>query len=72
MPSKQVSADTHPLAPDRAFVVQLARQQTDQPETMSGRVEHIASGRAMFFASLVELSRFLGAQERPDASPPRD
>ena len=53
-----------PLSPDRAFVVQL-RQPSDAPaDAMVGRVEHIASGRTALFASLTELSQFMGMAPR--------
>ncbi|MGQ0623028.1 MAG: hypothetical protein ACT4QA_24490 [Panacagrimonas sp.] len=48
-----------PLSPDAAFVVQLRQADPEHPEQLSGRVEHIASGKAMGFASLSELHRFM-------------
>lgn len=47
-----------PLRPDLAFVVQL--QSPMQPEQFVGRVEHIASGQSLRFASLDELYAFFG------------
>jgi hypothetical protein len=47
-----------PLRPDGAFVVQL-RTDADGRERLSGRVEHVTSGRSEQFESLAELLRFI-------------
>jgi hypothetical protein len=48
-----------PLSPHRAFVVQLREGTALTPETLHGRVEHIASGQAALFTSLEELRAFM-------------
>jgi hypothetical protein len=48
-----------PLSPHWAFVVQLREGTALTPETLHGRVEHIASGQAALFASLEELRAFM-------------
>ncbi len=59
-----------PLAPDRAFVVQLRQEVKVSPETLSGRVEHISSGRVALFASLSQLYAFIG-EFKPEEEPAR-
>jgi 3-hydroxyisobutyrate dehydrogenase-like beta-hydroxyacid dehydrogenase len=48
----------------KAFVVQFTRETGTQPETFSGRLEHMSSGRRATFASaeelLAALARMLG------------
>ena len=56
-----------PLAPDRAFVVQLRQDTSVTPQTLSGRVEHICSGRMALFASLEQLYEFMGATAPADS-----
>jgi hypothetical protein len=48
-----------PLAPAWAFVVQLREGTTLAPERVEGRIEHVASGQATFFASLEEARAFM-------------
>jgi hypothetical protein len=48
-----------PLAPERAFVVQLRSGPESAPAQMQGRVEHVASGRTLQFGSTAELLDFL-------------
>ena len=48
-----------PLPQQRAFVVQLHAQTDGDTQPISGRVEHIVSGRAMYFASWAELEMFI-------------
>lgn len=57
LPSPQPYA---PLKPGLAFVVQLQSPVQDCPEQLAGRVEHIASGQTLRFASLDELCAFFG------------
>ena len=58
-----------PWRPDLAFVVQLAAAGAD-PEQLTGRAEHIASGTTTRFHTLTELFDFLGrvAQQAQPAS----
>ena len=48
-----------PLPPERAFVVQLRLQADPEGELFVGRVEHIASGEFVRFASATELIGFM-------------
>jgi hypothetical protein len=48
-----------PLTPQRAFVVQVRQSSALTSEALSGRVEHIVSGRATSFTSVGELLRFM-------------
>lgn len=48
------------LSPDGAFVVQFTTGTDLAAGPVSGRVEHVQSGRAAQFASLDELLRFVG------------
>jgi hypothetical protein len=61
----------NPLSPDRAFVVQLRQPSNATTDAMTGRVEHIASGRTAFFRSLAELSEFMGMAPRSSLSKKR-
>ena len=49
------SPDEPALPAWRAFVVQFTRVSEGQPETFSGRVEHMSSGRRVGFESPAEL-----------------
>ncbi len=51
---------TPPLTPDAAFVVQLHSLPQEKSRTMSGRVEHVVTGRHAKFESATELLDFLG------------
>jgi hypothetical protein len=51
------------LSVDRAFVVQFREAPRD---AWQGRVEHIASGRSVTFASSAELLAFLSPAAPPD------
>lgn len=48
-----------PLAPERAFVVQLRSGPECGPVHMQGRVEHVASGRTLQFRTTTELLDFI-------------
>lgn len=48
------------LSPDGAFVVQFTTGTDLAAGPVSGRVEHVQSGRAAQFGSLDELLRFVG------------
>lgn len=53
-------ADLAPLPPDRAFVVEFnTARPTTQDDDLTGRVEHVISGRAMRFESAGELLDFV-------------
>lgn len=53
------------LSPDCAYVVQLQTPQALAPNTLSGRVEHIATGQANQFNSLEQLYAFMGQTLKP-------
>ncbi len=48
------------LSPQAAFVVQFVAGSDLRSGAVSGRVEHVASGRNTRFASVDELMRFIG------------
>ena len=50
-----------PLAPDRAFVVQVHAQSKLDSVELCGQVEHVASGRVGEFGSMEELRSFICA-----------
>jgi len=47
------------LTAKSAFVVHLAPTPSDAPDSVLGRVEHVASGEAQRFANLDELIGFM-------------
>ncbi|MBI3798795.1 MAG: hypothetical protein HY268_17755 [Deltaproteobacteria bacterium] len=47
------------LPPHWAFVVQVRQGSGFTPKTLHGRVEHVVSGQATTFVSLVELLAFM-------------
>ncbi|MGI9294464.1 MAG: hypothetical protein ACR2PS_10835 [Pseudomonadales bacterium] len=52
--------DLSPSLPlDRAFVIQFGGETVPTRNLFEGRVEHINSGQAMHFQSLVELLEFV-------------
>ena len=59
-----------PLSPDRAFVVQVRQDGAHSPGTLSGRAEHVSSGRVAHFTSLDQLYAFISdspeSAENPD------
>lgn len=57
------------LPRQRAFVVQINARVGPEDETLSGRIEHVASGQAIRFGSTAELLSFLG---RMLTGPPAD
>ena len=65
------AADVPPLLPERAFVVEFSSGgETSRKEYLSGRVEHVVSGRAARFASAGELLDFVHGVLR-SGKPPR-
>ena len=56
-----------PLSPHWAFVVQLRQGTALTPQGLHGRVEHIVSGRAVYFTGLEELGAFLAQVLAPGA-----
>ena len=48
-----------PLPPERAFVIQLRAPSAGDGELFVGRAEHIASGLAARFGSVMELIGFV-------------
>jgi hypothetical protein len=74
----QSQAKTHrrlqaesPLSPYRAFVVQFHTETAVARGRMSGRVEHVVSGQATYFASVEELLAFIGRVLASVRAPPR-
>lgn len=60
MTTNEISILTHaPLSADSAFVVHLAVADVAAPEVVSGRIEHVDSGRATRFRSVAELITFM-------------
>ncbi len=57
------------LPPDRAFVVQFTDDARLATDRVTGRVEHVVSGRSTHFASLEQLVTFL-RQCLPDEGGP--
>ncbi len=70
----QPGAAPSPLSVRRAFVVQFRADADITQGRCTGRVEHVVSGRATHFHSLVDLLAFIAPvlpcvqEERPDAS----
>ena len=52
-------ADLAPLPPDRAFVVEFTARPATPDDDLTGRVEHVISGRARRFESAGELLDFV-------------
>lgn len=48
------------LPTNRAFVVQFCAAAEVEPGHFAGRVEHVASGRILYFHSVEELLAFIG------------
>jgi len=48
-----------PLSADSAFVVHLSAADKEAPEAVSGRIEHITSGKSARFATVAELLGFM-------------
>lgn len=48
-----------PLAPEWAFVVQLRQGTSFAAGALSGRIEHVVSGKASLFESLEEARVFM-------------
>jgi hypothetical protein len=58
--AKPDSNESQPLLlPHAAFVVRLGRDFVAAEGTVTGRVEHVASGRAARFSSTAELVEFM-------------
>ena len=64
------SASDAPLSPYWAFVVQLREGTALTPEGVQGRVEHITSGQATDFGSVVALLAFMEAVLTPPTAQP--
>ena len=61
------TTDLAALPPDRAFVVEFSTARAAAPDDdLSGRVEHVISGRAKRFESAGELLEFVRAVMRSD------
>jgi hypothetical protein len=54
-----VGRETPSLSPHRAFVVEFSGEDTTSGRPLSGRVEHVVSGRATRFTSAAELLAFV-------------
>ena len=50
-----------PLAPDKAFVVQVHAESARDTADLCGQVEHVASGRVGEFGSMEQLRSFMCA-----------
>src|SRR5262245_15085367 len=61
-----------PLSPPWAFVVQLREGTALMPQSLRGRVEHIASGRVTTFCSLGALLASMARVLTPPAPAPPD
>ena len=64
----QTTQTVAPLSPHWAFVVQLREGTALTPEGVQGRVEHITSGQATDFGSLVALLAFMEHVLTPPAN----
>ena len=65
------TADPATLPPDRAFVVEFGTARPAAPDdSLSGRVEHVISGRATRFESAGELLAFVRDVMRSDRREP--
>lgn len=74
MANTPVTGESRPRYPyNLAFVLQIARE-SDGVATLAGRVEHIATGRALCFEDRAQLYGFvaevLGELEAAAAGPP--
>ena len=69
-PRDRRAGTIHPAAlrPDHAFVVEFGNAADAAPDRLTGRVEHVVSGRATQFASSEELLAFVASVLRA----PRD
>jgi hypothetical protein len=47
------------LTPERAFVLQLHKDSALDAATLHGRIEHVISGKAVDFGSLLEAFAFM-------------
>lgn len=56
------------LSPDRAFVVQLRKDDSCGSAKLEGRVEHVTSGTSAEFGSLTELAEFMQQTVGPGAA----
>jgi hypothetical protein len=56
---EQPAGAVHPLPTQRAFLVQVHAEADVGQEHLAGRVEHVASGQAIHFASSEELLAFM-------------
>lgn len=52
------------MTPDRAFVVHLRRSSGSDDAALSGRIEHVISGRSARFDTLAELAAFMSEVTR--------
>ena len=69
-PPRPIAADAPALLPERAFVVEFTGvDDAVHDEQLSGRVEHVVSGRAARFGSAGELLAFVHGVLRAPAAP---
>ena len=61
--TKETDSETQ-LPTNRAFVVQFRSGPADSENGLAGRIEHIATGNADYFASVDELCRLLRSSLR--------
>ena len=67
--TRLTGAADRPFPARRAFVLQLRAEANVTGGELTGRVEHLASGRVAHFDSLAELLRFLATVTEPEDSP---
>lgn len=56
---RQSDPDDRPLPANRAFVVQFGHVTSENKDIFQGRIEHLASGKADYFASERELHELI-------------
>ena len=61
-----------PLSARTAFIVHLTGSATGAVEALTGRVEHVTSGRSMRFTSLHQLAEFMESTVWSDSRPGND
>jgi len=66
---RSTTADAPALSPERAFVVEFTGVDAAAHDQLSGRVEHVVSGRAARFGSAGELLEFVHGVLRAPAPP---
>lgn len=60
------------LPSSRAFVLQFRADTQFETQNVAGRIEHVASGRAMHFQSTEEFLAFISRMLWEHGTPPQD